>query len=45
MIPFVFVVQTVLGLVVRKTGDIRTSIGTHIAVNAISTALTIAYVF
>jgi membrane protease YdiL (CAAX protease family) len=45
MIPFVFVVQTVLGLVVRKTGDIRASIGTHIAVNAISTVLTIAYVF
>ncbi len=42
LIPFVFVVQAVLGLIVRRTGSVRVSVLTHIAVNTISTALTIA---
>jgi membrane protease YdiL (CAAX protease family) len=42
LIPFVFVVQAVLGLIVRRTGSIRVAVLTHIAVNTIGTALTIA---
>jgi membrane protease YdiL (CAAX protease family) len=41
LIPFVFVVQFVLGLTVRRTGSIRVAIWTHIAVNTLATALTL----
>ncbi|QIQ02945.1 CPBP family intramembrane glutamic endopeptidase [Streptomyces liangshanensis] len=42
LVVFVFVVQSVMGLVVRRTGSVRVSVYLHIAVNSITTAMTVA---